>query len=220
MERHFDREFEGLKKQILVMGNHVQQAISLAMRGLTERELKYLDQVHEIEKEINQLHLEVDSNCIRILAKQSPLGANLRMVFSVVKINADLERMGDQAVNIAHNGKHYLQRPAFKPLIDLPQMGEEVKLMVREALEAFVNLDVTLAEKVLRYDDVVDDLKKKILTDVVHLMKQDSSILDEALNLIFIARNLERLGDHATNIAEEAIFDANGTDVRHKREKS
>lgn len=220
MERHFDREFEGLKKQILVMGNHVQQAISLAMRGLTERELKYLDQVHEIEKEINQLHLEVDSNCIRILAKQSPLGANLRMVFSVVKINADLERMGDQAVNIAHNGKQYLQRPAFKPLIDLPQMGEEVKLMVREALEAFVNLDVTLAEKVLRYDDVVDDLKKKILTDVVHLMKQDSSILDEALNLIFIARNLERLGDHATNIAEEAIFDANGTDVRHKREKS
>jgi phosphate transport system protein len=220
MERHFDREFEALKQQILVMGTHVQEAISLAMRGLTERELKYLDQVHEIEKEINQLHLEVDSNCIRILAKQSPLGANLRMVFSVVKINADLERMGDQAVNIAHNGKHYLQRPAFKPLIDLPQMGEEVKLMVREALEAFVNLDVALAEKVLRYDDVVDDLKKKILTDVVQLMKKDVSILDEALNLIFIARNLERLGDHATNIAEEAIFDANGTDVRHKREKS
>jgi phosphate transport system protein len=217
MKRHFDEDFDALKAQILAMGKNVQEAVALAIKGLTERNPAFLEQVHEMEKTINQSHLEVDQNCISLLARQSPLGANLRLVFSVVKINADLERMGDQAVNIAHNAREYITHDPIKPLVDLPKMGEEVKQMVRDALESFVNLDVALAKKVLVYDDVVDALKNKIFTDLVILIKKDTSIVDAAFNLILIARNLERLGDHATNIAEEAIFDASGQDVRHSR---
>ncbi len=215
MQRHFDQEFSGLKDQILKMGDYVQESVDMAMKGLTERNLQHFSRVHELEILVNQSHIEVDEACLKVLARQSPLATSLRLVFSIVKINADLERMGDQAVNIAYNGQHYLAAPPIKPLIDLPKMGEEVKLMVRESLEAFFNADIELAKKVLIYDDVVDELKDKIFKELCQMMKQDPSIVEPALNLILIARNLERLGDHATNIAEEAIFDASGQDVRH-----
>ena len=215
MQRHFDSEFSSLKDKILAMGTHVQAAVDLAMKGLIDRDLTCFKQVHELEKLVNQSHVEVDEFCLKLLARQSPLAANLRLVFSVVKINADLERMGDQAVNIAYNGQHYIAASPIKPLIDLPKMGEEVKLMVREALEAFFSGDIVLAKKVLVYDDVVDGLKDKIFKDLCAIMKSDPNVVEPALNLILIARNLERLGDHATNIAEEAIFDASGQDIRH-----
>ncbi len=220
MERHFDQEFSKLKDKILEMGNHVQAAVDLAIRGLTERNTDHFAQVHEIEKNINLAHLDVDKFCIRLFARQSPLGADLRLVFSVVKINADLERMGDQAVNIAYNGKDYLTRPPIKELVDLPKMGEEVKTMVRDALAAFFTLDVEQAKKVLMNDDVVDELKNKIFNELSSMMKANPAVVDGALDLILIARNLERLGDHATNIAEAAIFDANGEDVRHGKDKT
>ena len=215
MQRHFDQEFSTLKDKILAMGDDVQLAVDFAIQGLIDRNEEAFKQVHEIEKRINTFHREVDEYCLKLLARQSPLAANLRLVFSVVKINADLERMGDQAVNIAYNGSHYLKVPPLKPLVDLPKMGAEVKLMVRDALEAFVTQNIELANKVLAYDDVVDGLKDKIFKDLCAIMKTDTTIIEPALNLILIARNLERLGDHATNIAEEAIFDASGQDVRH-----
>ena len=215
MERHFDREFNSLKQQIFSVGNLVQAALNGAIKGLVERDASHFIQVHKIENQINQAHKDIDEFCIKLLAKQSPLAANLRLVFSVVKINADLERMGDQAVNIAYNAEHYIKVPSIKPLIDLPKMTDEVKWMISNSIEAFVKQDMELAQKVLEHDDVVDEFKDQIFVDLTELMKKDATAIQPALNLILIARNLERLGDHATNIAEEAIFDASGRDIRH-----
>jgi phosphate transport system protein len=149
------------------------------------------------------------------LARQSPLAADLRLVVAVIKINTDLERMGDQAVNIAYNGQRYLEEPALKPLIDLPRMAQIVREMVRQALDAFVRQDLVLARQVLDRDDAVDNLKDQIFRELLTYMISDPKTIQRALNLILIARNLERLGDHATNIAEDVIYAISGRDVRH-----
>lgn len=215
MQRHFDLEFESLKAQILSVGNYVQEALAGAVKGLVDRDASCFIHVHETETKINKAHKDIDEFCLKLLAKQSPLAANLRLVFSVVKINADLERMGDQAVNIAYNADHYIKVPSIKPLVDLPKMMDEVKWMITNSIQAFITQDMVLAEQVLGRDDVVDGFKDKIFKELTQIIKQDPSVVEPALNLILIARNLERLGDHATNIAEEAIFDACGKDIRH-----
>jgi phosphate transport system protein len=216
MERSFDQEFSALKELILEMGSRVVDAVDASIAGLVSRNPVQLKRVFEIEELINSAHMKVDDTCIKLIARQSPLAGDLRLVFSVVKINADLERMGDQAVNIAYQSEDYLKVAPIKPMIDLSKMTEEVRSMIRDSLASFVNQDTHLARKVLRQDDAVDAYKDTIIQELCTLMKADSSLVDPALNLIFIARNLERLGDHATNIAEEAIFDVFGTDVRHR----
>lgn len=215
MLRSFDQDFRALKALILAMGGKVEKAIEFAVKGLVERESKFFSEVHEVEKQINQAHIEVDETCLKLLARQSPLASDLRLVFSIVKINADLERMGDQAVNIAYNGAHYISKPPIERPIDLPRMTSAVQTMIRNSLDAFVRQDVTLARKVLSQDDSVDRFKNEILEELAEYMSKNPKTIMQALNLILIARNLERLGDHATNIAEEAIFDASGQDVRH-----
>lgn len=215
MERHFDQEFSGLKDRILAMGKRVENAIEAAIEGLVNRDQKSLEKVHKFEEEINKNHVEVDEACLKILAKQSPLATNLRFVISVIKVNADLERMGDQAVNIAQNSRLYIAHEPIKPLVDLPKMAAEVRVMVNEALQSFVSRDVDLAKKVLRHDDIVDQFKGKIFDELVEIMSKDGKTVKRALELILIARNFERLGDHATNIAEETIFDVSGKDIRH-----
>lgn len=215
MHRASDDYFDTLRKEILGMGSKVEQAIELAMTGLLQRNSDYFKQVHELEKEINETHMKVDEDALHILAKQAPLASSLRFVFSVVKINADLERMGDQAVNIAYNGEHYISKPDLKPLTDIPKMATEVSKMVRESLSAFVDQNVILAEQVLVHDEIVDAFKQSVTEELVALMAKDATNIRQAMNLILIARNLERLADHATNIAEEAIFSASGKDIRH-----
>ena len=215
MHRSFDQEFDALKTLILGMGAQVESAIEFAVLGLVNRDLKSFDEVHGLEKHINQAHIKVDEDCLRLLARQSPVASDLRFVLSVVKLNADLERMGDQAVNIAYNGAHYISKPPIKPLIDLPKMAQETRTMVRMALKAFVDSDMDLANKVLEHDSIVDDFKRKITEELIEYMTRDPSNLRQAMNLILIARNLERLADHATNIAEEAIFNTSGRDIRH-----
>lgn len=219
MERHIDTELKRLKQQILVMGGFVEQALEEATRALINRESERFDRVHELEKKINQAHIQVDDECLRMLATQSPLAKDLRMIVALIKINTDLERMGDQAVNISHNGKRYLQEPPLKPLIDLPRMAEEVRFMVRESLDALVKQDAALAHDVLKRDDSVDALKDQIFRELITYMISDPKSIERALNLILIARNLERLGDHATNIAEDVIFAVTGQDVRHGGQK-
>jgi phosphate transport system protein len=216
MQRSFDQEFDALKNLILDMGSKVEAAVDAAIHGLVSRNAAHLKKVYQLEEMINAAHVSVDDTCIKLIARQSPLATDLRLVFSVVKINADLERMGDQAVNIASNSEHYLKVEPIKPLVDLPKMTEEVRSMIRDALISFTKQDMILAEKVLRQDDIVDNYKDTIFRDLSELMKNDPSIIDPALNLILIARNLERLGDHATNIAEETIFDVSGKDIRHR----
>ena len=163
--------------------------------------------------------MQVDEACLNLLARQSPLAADLRLVVAIIKINTDLERMGDQAVNISHNGRRYLMEPPLKPLIDIPRMAEEVRFMVRAALDAFVTQNLKLAHDVLDRDDSVDTLKNTIFKELLGYMSTDSRSIERALDLILIARNLERIGDHATNIAEDVIFACTGEDVRHGARK-
>jgi phosphate transport system protein len=215
MERHFDSELRALKEQILSMGGAVERAIEEATHGLVDREPARFKTVHELEKGINQSHIEVDENSVKLLARQSPLAADLRLVVAIIKINTDLERMGDQAVNIAYNGERYLSEPPLKPLIDLPRMAQIVREMVRQSLDAFVKKDIQLARQVLDRDDSVDRLKDQIFRELLTYMISDPRTIERALNLILIARNLERLGDHATNIAEDVIYAISGQDIRH-----
>lgn len=220
MERHFDSELRQLKEKILAMGGCVERAIEEATQALIERKPERFENVFELEKSINQAHLAVDDECLKLLARQSPLAADLRLVVAIIKINTDLERMGDQAVNIAHNGRHYLQEPPLKPLIDIPRMAAEVRGMTRDALDAFVRQDAKLAADVLNRDDGVDQLKNQIFRELITYMISDPRSIERAINLILIARNLERVGDHATNIAEDVIFASTGTDVRHGLRKT
>lgn len=215
MERHFEAEFRNLKQQILAMGGAVERSIEEATQALIDRDPGGFDRVFELENAINKAHIQVDETCLNLLARQSPLAADLRLVIAVIKINTDLERMGDQAVNIAHNGALYLKEPPLKPLIDIPRMAHEVRQMVREALDAFVSQDMALAKEVLHRDDSVDALKNQIFRELLTYMMSDPKAIERGLNLILIARNLERIGDHATNIAEDVIFATSGEDVRH-----
>jgi phosphate transport system protein len=215
MSKHFEASLDELKEQLLRMGGYVERAVEHATQALQVRDTRRLAEVHEIEKEVNKLHIAIDEACLKLLALQQPMAADLRLIFAVLKINTDLERMGDQAVNIAGNAARYLNGPAIKPLIDLPQMATEVSHMVRETLNAFVKRDEKLAREVLRRDDLVDAFKNKIFRDVLEHLKKSPGDIEQGLNLILIARNMERIGDHATNIAEDVIFAVTGEDVRH-----
>jgi phosphate transport system protein len=143
------------------------------------------------------------------------MAKDLRLIVAIIKINTDLERMGDQAINISHNGRRYLQEPALKPLIDIPRMSDEVRAMVRDSLDALVRGDANLAEQVLKRDDIVDAFKNQIFRELITYMLASPKSIEQALNLILISRNLERIGDHATNIAEDVIFVVTGRDIRH-----
>lgn len=215
MHRHFEVELKDLKEQLVEMGGHVENAVELATRALIQRQPNLFKQVHDIEARINREHMEVDEACVTLLARQSPLAADLRLVIAILKISTDLERMGDQAVNIAYNAKDYLEGAPVEDVKDVPQMAEQVRSMVRESLDAFVKQDKALAEAVLLKDDLVDNLKDKIFQDLIGYMTRNPSNVERALDLILIARNLERLGDHATNIAEDVIFAVTGDDIRH-----
>lgn len=215
MDRSIDSALTKLKEKLLTMGGFVEKAIEEAAQGLLDGNASRFKRVHEYEEKINQLQIEVDEDCLKLLATQSPLAQDLRLILAMVKINTDLERMGDQAVNISMNGQEYLNRPALKPLIDIPRMAEQARLMTREALDAFVKGDVKLAQDVLDRDDAVDQMKDQIFRELLTYMMADPKKIEQALCLILIARNLERVADHATNIAEDVIFVVSGQDVRH-----
>ncbi|MGZ3770800.1 MAG: phosphate signaling complex protein PhoU [Bdellovibrio sp.] len=216
MERAIDTQIEDLKKMILLMGGHVEKSLSQATAALLSRDLSMFEKVHAIEKSINEEHIKVDNACMNLLAKQGPVAKDLRLILSVVKINNDLERMGDQAVNISYSGKDYLGRkPIPTQLSDIQKMSEIAGRMVKGSLDSFVRGDVEQAKKILLMDDEIDFLKNKVFKDTTTHMKTHSDDVEAGLDLILIARNLERLGDHATNIAEDVIFAFTGKDVRH-----
>lgn len=216
MERAIDTRIEDLKKMILLMGGHVEKSLAQATAALLSKDLAAFEEVHNIEKLINEDHIRVDNACMNILAKQGPVAKDLRLVLSVIKINNDLERMGDQAVNISYSGKDYLGRkPIQAQLGDIQKMSEIAGRMVKGALDCFVREDVEHSKKILMMDDEIDALKNKVFKDCMAHMKTHSEDVEAALDLILIARNLERLGDHATNIAEDVIFAFTGKDIRH-----
>ncbi|XGC81661.1 phosphate signaling complex protein PhoU [Bdellovibrio bacteriovorus] len=216
MERAIDTQIEDLKKMILLMGGHVEKALSQVTAALLSKDLGMFDQVHAIEKLINEDHIKVDNACMNLLAKQGPVAKDLRLILSVIKINNDLERMGDQSVNISYSGKDYLGRkPIQQQLDDIKKMSEIAGRMVKGSLDSFVRGDVQQAKDILMMDDEIDALKNKVFKDAVVHMKNHGEDVEAGLDLILIARNLERLGDHATNIAEDVIFAFTGKDIRH-----
>ena len=218
MERHhFESEMQALKSQLLTMGGLVENRIHRAVDSLIHRKEIEAQKVIESDVEINDLQIEIDERCLKILATQTPVAVDLRFIAAAMKINSDLERMGDQAVNIAENTLKCLDKPPLKPFIDLPRMAALAQEMTRDALDAFVRRDAELARDVLRRDDVVDDLKDQVFRELLTYMMADPGTIERALSLILISRNLERVADHATNIAEDVIFLVEAKDVRHHR---
>jgi phosphate transport system protein len=214
--RHFQEELEGLKERLLAMGGLAEERTRLAVRGVAERDVDDILAVLTGDEPINDLHIEVDDRCFKLLALHQPMAADLRAIVAAVKINTDLERVGDLAVNVAEAGKRYLQHAPVKPLIDIPRMGDIAQEMLRDALDAFVRRDIGLAEAVLVKDDELDALKTQIFRELLTYMLQEPSTIEPALDLILISRHLERIGDHATNIAEDVIFMVSARDVRHQ----
>ncbi len=215
MERNIDNQLEELKKLMLEMGGFVEKALATAMDGLFKQDLKQLSAVHEIEKNVNEMQLKIDNACLNVLAKQGPVAKDLRLILSIIKMNTDLERMGDQCVNMAYLGKDIINRGQSMNMSDIEKMSTAARAMVKGSLDCFVRLDAAAAEKILKMDDDVDDLKNLVVKNSITLIKQDPNLTESCLDLILIARNLERLGDHATNIAEDVIFAFTGKDIRH-----
>lgn len=215
MDRIIDSQLEDLKKLTLEMGGLVEKALASTTAGVLKKELAQLKEVHIIENKINDLQIQIDNACLQVLAKQGPVAKDLRLILSIIKINTDLERMGDQCVNISHIGRELIERRFANSLQDLELMFASSRAMVKASLDSFVKMDVDAAQKVLGMDDQVDAFKKKINQTAVTNMKTDIEHLQDHLDFILIARNLERLGDHSTNIAEDVIFAFSGRDVRH-----
>ncbi|MBX2988924.1 MAG: phosphate signaling complex protein PhoU [Bdellovibrionaceae bacterium] len=215
MERAFDTQLEDLKRQILVMGGHVEKALTEVTTALLNRDEVRFAGIRDIEKKINDEHIKVDNSCLNLLAKQSPVAKDLRLILSIIKINTDLERMGDQTMNIAYTGRDYLGRKPLVQVADVSRMGEIARRMVKGALDCFVRGDVEHAREILLMDDQVDELKNSVFHQLAAHMKSNPGDVEAGLDLILIARNLERMGDHATNIAEDVIFAETGKDVRH-----
>ena len=223
MERHiphFLEELEQLKARLLEMGGLAEDRLRLSVRSLVDRDLAAVEKVLSGDGAINQLHIEIDDRCFKLLALHQPMAVDLRGIVAAVKINTDLERVGDLAVNIAEASRRYLQQPPVKELIDLPRMAVIAQDMLRGALDAYVRRDTTLAQAVLDRDDELDALKTKVFRDLLTHMLNDAGTIQPSLDLILVSRHLERIGDHATNIAEDVIFMVSAKDVRHHAEES
>ena len=212
---HFHEELEALQGRLLEMGGLAEERVRAAVEGLVARDIALIDAVLAGDEPINGLHIEVDERCFRLLALHQPVATDLRAIVAAVKINTDLERVGDLAVNIAEAARRYAGHPPVKKLVDIPMMGTIAQAMLRDALDAFVHRDTTKAREVLNEDDHLDDLKTRVFRDLLTHMLQAPSAVEPALDLILVSRHLERIGDHATNIAEDVIFMVSALDVRH-----
>jgi len=213
--RHFQEELDQLKTRLLEMGGLAEEHVRLAIKGLVDRDQALTGRVLGGDEPVNALHIEIDNRCFTLLALHQPMAADLRTIVAAVKINTDLERVGDLAVNIAQAATRYATHPPVKKLIDIPRMATIAQSMLRDALDAFVRRDTALAQRVLDEDDKLDDLKTQIFRELLTYMLQDPTTIEPALDLILVSRHLERIGDHATNIAEDVIFIVSARDVRH-----
>ena len=218
--RHFQEALEQLKTRLLEMGGLAEENVRLSIKGVVDRDHELIDRVLVGDEPLNNLHIEIDGRCFTLLALYQPMAADLRTIVAAVKINTDLERVGDLAVNIAEAARRYIAHAPVKRLIDIPRMASIAQAMLRDALDAFVRRDLALAQRVLNEDDRLDALKTQIFRELLTYMLQDPSTIEPALDLILISRHLERIGDHATNIAEDVIFIVEARDVRHSGHRS
>jgi phosphate transport system protein len=216
--RHFVEELEQLKTKLLEMSSLVEAAIQRSISAVIHKDRSAADEVFRNEARINAIEIDVDEFCVNLLALQQPMAADLRLIVAALKINTDLERMGDLAVNIAQRARSLMEEPVIKPMIDIPHIAGLVQSMVRKALDAFVTRDPELARSVLASDDAVDNMRTACYHELVSFMEKDPQNIKPALDLLAITRNLERIADHSTNIAEDVLFLVKGVDVRHHAE--
>jgi len=214
----FDLELKELKEKLLYEGGLVEKAISNAIRALLERNSDLAEKVIEDDPVINALEVEIDEFCLKLLALRQPAARDLRFITTAIKINYDLERIGDMAVNICERVQELNQEPQLKPYIDLPMMADTVQLMLKESLDAFVKEDVAMARKVTKDDQKVDQLLDQIFRELLTYMMQDMRTISRATRVLFISKYLERMADHAVNIAELVIFLVEGKIIRHSRD--
>jgi phosphate transport system protein len=199
------------------MGGLAEERVRAAIEGLVTRDAALIERVMRGDGPINELHIEIDNRCFTLLALYQPMASDLRTIVAAVKINTDLERVGDLAVNIAEAARRYVNHAPVKKLIDIPQMSDIAQTMLRDALDSFVRRDTRLAQQVLDADDRLDGLKTQVFRELLTYMLHDTSTVEPALDLILVSRHLERIGDHATNVAEDVIFMVSARDVRHPR---
>ena len=216
--RHFEQELEELKGKLLEMSALVESAVQRSVSAVTQKDRSAAEQVFRDEARINQLQIEIDEFAINLLATQQPLAADLRLVVAALKINTDLERMGDLSVHIAQRALSLLTEPVIKPMVDIRHMSALVESMVRKSMDAFVANDADMARSVLASDDAVDSLRTASYHELVSYMEKEPRNIPQALDLMGITRSLERIADHSTNIAEDVLFLVKGIDVRHHAE--
>ena len=215
MPRHFHEELEALKQTLLAMGGLVEDQIRRVMKALLERDDVMAQEVIERDRQVNTYDVEVDEQCVSLLALYQPAAGDLRFITTAMKIVTDLERIGDQAVNIAQRVLELNREPQLKPYIDLPRMADKAQRMVKESLDAFVARDTALARQVCGEDSEVDLLKEQIFRELLTFMMEDPRTIPRAIRLILISRFMERVADHATNIAEMVVYLVEGKMVRH-----
>jgi phosphate transport system protein len=217
--RHFDVEINDLQNRLLDMAKLVQEMVKAATQELVERDPKQVDIVFCLEKEVNIQEIVIDDKCLKLIALNQPVGADLRFITSAMRINSDLERMGEEAVNISRMALDLIKYPELKPLIDISKMVEDVQNMIMDCIKAFNTSDSELALSVLAKDDEVDFLRDRVTNDIKRLLLESSDMdtVQRAIDLMFVAKSIERLGDHATNISEDIVFMVHGKDVRHPR---
>ncbi|HWP57434.1 MAG TPA: phosphate signaling complex protein PhoU [Candidatus Acidoferrales bacterium] len=217
-DKRYEEELKKLRDDILSMGGLVEDQIQKAVKSLVERDSPLAEATIERDREVNRLDVEIDELCIRLLALHQPAARDLRFITTGLKITTDLERVGDMAVNICERALELNREPQLKPYIDIPRMARISQRMIRESLDAFVREDTALALKVCKDDRQVDDLNSQIFRETVSFMIEDPHTINRAMKIGFVSKYLERIADHATNIAEMVIFMVKGKSIRHLKQ--
>ena len=212
---HYEQQLRELKDKLLIMGHKAEQMISDSIRSLVERRPSLAEAVIARDDELDMLEIGVDDLCFELLARDQPVANDLRLIATAVKIVKDIERIGDIAVNIGERVVELIQEPELKPIVDLPIMAEAAQKILKESLDAFVDSDTELAQQVISKDDFLDDLYEQMFRELLTYMLEDPRSVSRAIKLIFIAKALERVGDHAGNVAEMVVFLVKGQDIRH-----
>jgi phosphate transport system protein len=220
VERHFEQELKSLKEQLLLMGGRAESIVRKSIESLRRRDLVLAQEVFEDDHAIDRLEIDVEESCLRLLALQQPLAGDLRFITAALKISNDLERVGDHAVNIAGGAIRLADKPLLKPLVDIPRMADLAIGMLIGALDAFVRRDAESARRLVVRDDEVDDLNHQVFRELLSYMIEDPTTISRALELVLVARNLERVADLATNVAEEVVFIAEARIIKHHVDES
>ena len=216
MKKHYTGQLSDVREMVLRMGGLAEQMTRQVIHALVQRDAGILAEVRVMESQVNQLHVEIDEACLELIALRQPAAADLRFITAAMKIIVDMERIGDQAINIVERAEQLLAVPPLKPLIDIPRMADIAQEMLKASLDAYVNGDDALAYRTIVRDDEVDQLKDQVFRELLTFMMSDPTTIPRAMDLILVSRHIERIADHATNICEDVIFMVKGKDVRHQ----